>query len=310
MPLLWVLAVVLVARALTLEGALTGVDWYLKPDFDRLFDRQVWLAAYGQIFYTLGIGMAIMIAYASYLPDDSDIVNNAFIVSLANGAFSFLMGFAVFGTLGYMATTTGQGVDQVVAEGIGLAFVAFPTALSLLPGLKSLTSVVFFACLVVAGLSSLISLVEGFVASLMDKFDMERGRAVNFTVLFGLLGSLLYATRGGLYWLDIVDHFIMVYGLLVVGTMEAIAIGWIFGAGRIKDWVNARSDVRAGAWWDLSVKLIVPVVLVALIAEETASNLAAPYGGHPPTAVYLGMALMAAGIIVSILLSMVKRGVR
>jgi len=160
-----------------------------------------------------------------------------------------------------------------------------------------------------AGLSSLISLVEGFAASLMDKFEMERGRAVNITVVFGLLGSLLYATRGGLYWLDIVDHFIMIYGLLVVGALEAVAIGWIFGAGRIKDWVNARSDVSAGIWWDLSIKLIVPVVLVILIAEETAANLAAPYGGHPQMAVYLGMALMAVGIALSLILSMVRREV-
>jgi len=309
MPLLWILALVLVARALTLEGAFTGIDWYLKPDFNRLFEYHVWLAAYGQIFYTLGIGMAIMIAYGSYLPDGSDIANNALIVSLANGAFSFLMGFAVFGTLGYMAAASGQGVDQVVADGIGLAFVVFPTALNLLPGLNALTAVAFFACLVVAGLSSLVSLVEGFVASLMDKFEMERGRAVRVTVVFGLLGSLLYASRGGLYWLDIVDHFIMIYGLLVVGTLEAVAIGWIFGAGKIKEWVNASSDVRAGIWWDLSVKLIVPVVLVVLVAEETASNLATPYGGYPQMAAYLGMALMAAGIALSLLLSMVRREV-
>ena len=152
MPLLLVLAILLVVRALTLDGALTGIDWYLKPDFEKLFDHNIWLAAYGQIFFTLCLGAGVMIAYSSYLPEESDIVNNAFIVSLANVAFSFLMGFAVFGTLGYMAATTGQGVEDVANSGIGLAFVVFPKALSLLPGLNAFTAVAFFACLVVAGL--------------------------------------------------------------------------------------------------------------------------------------------------------------
>ena len=190
MPLLWALAVVLVARALTLDGALSGINWYLQPDFERLLDHNVWLAAYGQIFFTLCLGSATMIAYSSYLPEGTDIVNNAFIVSFANCAFSFLMGFAVFGTLGYMAATTGQDVGDVVASGIGLAFVVFPKALSLLPGLKVPTAVVFFTCLVVAGISSLISMVEAFAAALMDKFGLGRARAVNVTIGLGLRGAL------------------------------------------------------------------------------------------------------------------------
>ena len=309
MPLLWVMAALLVLRALTLEGALIGIDWYLKPDFEKLLDYKVWLAAYGQIFYTLSLGMGIMIAYSSYLPKGSDIVNNAFIVGLANCSFSFLMGFAVFGTLGYMATTTGQEVGDVVASGIGLAFVVFPKALSLLPGLNTVTAVVFFTCLVVAGLSSLISLVEAFAAAMMDKFEIGRAKAVNMTISLGFFGSLLYATRGGLYWLDIVDHFINVYGLLVGGTLEAIAIGWIFRGDKIKNWVNARSDVRAGIWWDISIKFVVPVVLVILITEETIADLEFPYGGYPEIAVYLGLALIAVGVVMSFLLMMVRRKV-
>lgn len=308
MPLLWVLVLVLVLRALTLDGAFLGIDWYLKPNFEKLLDYRVWLAAYGQIFYTLSLGMAIMIAYSSYLPPKSDIVNNAFIVTLSNGAFSFLVGFAVFGTLGYMAESSGQRIEDVVASGIGLAFVAFPQALNMLPGLKVLTAVIFFSCLLVAGLSSLVSLVEAFVAAIMDKFQIGRRCAVNFTVGVGLLGSLLYATNGGLYWLDIVDHFINVYGLLLVGVLEAVAIGWLFGAEVIREWANAHSDVKAGIWWNFSIKVIVPLVILALIMEEFLANLAVPYNNYPPMAIVLVLALMAGGIMLSIVMSCIKRG--
>ncbi len=303
MPLLWILAIILVIRGVTLPGAWGGIDWYLKPDFSRLTDYSVWLAAYGQIFFTLSLGMGIMIAYASYLPEDSDVVNNAFIVSFANCAFSFLVGFAVFGTLGYMAQATGQGIGDVVAQSIGLAFVVFPKAISMLPALKVFTAVVFFLALVVAGLSSSISLVEAFAASLMDKFGLERKKAVNITVAVGFLGSLIYATKGGLYWLDIVDHFINTYGLVLVGLLEAVAIGWIFGADKIKEWVNRNSEVNAGPWWDVSIKVITPLVLVVLLLFDIKSNLDAPYSGYPISALGLGLVIILGGMVVSAVLS-------
>lgn len=307
-PLIWVLVIVLIIRALTLPGALNGIDWYLKPDFGALLDLDVWLAAFGQIFYSLSLGMAIMIAYSSYLPKKSDIVNNTFIVTLANAAFSFLIGFAVFGTLGYMAHAKGVGIEEVVADSIGLAFIVFPEALSLLPGLKVVTAVVFFVCITIAGLSSLISLVEAFSSAIMDKFEISRKKAVNITVGIALVGSLVYATRGGLYWLDIIDHFINVYGLLVVGVLEAVAIGWIFGADKIREWANEYSDIKAGRWWNISIKLLVPIVLSVLIIQETLSNLKAPYGGDMMAAA-LGVAVMLGGMILAAILTSVRKDV-
>jgi NSS family neurotransmitter:Na+ symporter len=317
MPLLWLLAIILVVRAVTLPGALEGIDWYLKPDFSKLGSYEVWLAAYGQIFFTLSLGMGIMIAYASYLPEDSDVVNNAFIVSLANCAFSFLVGFAVFGTLGYMAGVTNQEIGDVVAQSIGLAFVVFPKAISMLPALKVFTAVVFFAALVVAGLSSSVSLVEAFAASLMDKFGMERRKAVNLTVGIGFLGSLVYATKGGLYWLDIVDHFINIYGLVLVGLLEAIAIGWLLGAGagktgikgvkELREWINRVSEVKAGSWWDVSIKFVIPAVLGLLILLDVKANLETAYGGYPVGALAIGLAVIVAGMLVSAALSLKGR---
>ncbi len=307
-PLLFVLTLLLVVRSLTLPGAMNGIDWYLKPNFEVLFDYRVWLAAYGQVFYTLGLGMAIMITYSSYLPEKSDIVNNCMIVSLANGAYSFLMGFAIFGTLGYMAHVKNLGIEEVVADGIGLAFIVIPEALNTLPGLKTLTAVIFFISFGIAGLSSLISLVEAFVSTIMDRFQMERKKAANLTIGIGFAGSLIYATKGGLYWLDIIDHFINIYGLMLVGLIEAVAIGWIFGAAKIKEWANAHSEIRAGIWWDISIKLIVPLVLGILIIQETLTNLAAPYGGDS-LAAYTGIAVIIMGMILAALLPSVKKEV-
>lgn len=307
MPLLWILLIVLVLRAITLEGSINGIEWYLKPDFSKLTDIKVWQAAYGQAFYSLGLGMAIMITYSSYLPKKSDIVNNAFIISLADGAFSFIMGFAVFGTLGYMAYAKGLGIEEVVAQSIGLVFVVLPEALNMLPGLKTLTAVAFFLCIVIAALSSLISLVEAFASAIMDKFEMKRSKAVDLTIGFGLLFSLIYATRAGIYWLDIIDHFINTYGLIIVGILETVAIGWIYGADKIREWANAYSDIRAGIWWDICIKMIIPAVLLYIVYKETRSNLAAPYGGYDPAAIMVGAGIIVLGIIMSFFMSFIEK---
>jgi len=305
-PLLWILAIILVVRAVTLPGSLDGIDWYLKPDFSRLVDYNVWLAAYGQIFFSLSLGWGVMTVYASYLPENSDIVTNSFIISLANCAFSFLLGFAVFGTLGYMASATNQDISTVVDQSIGLAFVAFPKALSLLPGLKVFTAVVFFTSLVIAGLATSISVFEAFATGLMDKFGLERNKAVNITFVMGLAGSILYATRAGLYWLDIMDNFINIYGLMFVGFLEALAIGWILGPEKVKVWVNKNSEIKAGRWWDVSIKLITPLVLALLIMLNTKSNLESPYGGYPEIALAIGVVIILAGMIVSVVLSLMR----
>ncbi|WP_269851422.1 sodium-dependent transporter [Methanosarcina horonobensis] len=309
MPLLWILLIVLVLRAVTLEGSINGVEWYLKPDFSKLTDVKVWQAAYGQAFYSLGLGMAIMIAYASYLPKKSDLINNAFIVGLADGAFSFTMGFAVFGTLGYMAYAKGVGIEEVVAQSIGLTFVVLPEALNMLPGLKVLTAVAFFMSIAIAALTSLISLVEAFASAVMDKFEMRRSKAVDITIGLELLFSLIYATKAGIYWLDIIDHFINTYGLILVGVLEAVAIGWIYGADKIREWANTYSDIRAGIWWDICVKIITPAVLLYIIYKETLSNLAVPYEGYDPAALMVGAGVIVLGIMISFLMPFIRKEV-
>src|SRR5690606_16687098 len=120
---------------------------------------------FAQIFFTLSLAFGIMIAYASYLPRKVNLLQDACLVGIGNCLFSFVAGFAVFGTLGYMSHTTGKPISEVVSQSVGLAFVTYPQAISLIPGVGSIFGVVFFTTLVVAGLSSAVSLVEAFTSS-------------------------------------------------------------------------------------------------------------------------------------------------
>ena len=174
MPILFIMVVVLIGRMVFLPGALEGVNYMFEPDFSKILDLKVWAAAYGQIFFTLSIGFAIMLAYSSYLPEKSDISNNAFMTVLINCGFSILAGIMIFSVLGYMAHEQGKALTDVVTSGVGLAFVTLPAAINLLPA-PYILGPLFFLALVVAGLSSHISIMEAVTSAIMDKLKWSNG---------------------------------------------------------------------------------------------------------------------------------------
>ena len=301
MPLLFVLISVLIIWSVNLKGAHVGLAVYLKPNFELLKTPKIWIDAFSQIFFTLSLAFGIMITYASYLPRKADIVKDAYMISLGNALFSFLAGFAVFGTLGYMSVTLNVPVAEVVKESIGLAFVTYPQAISLMPGFARAFGVMFFLSLVIAGLSSAVSLIEAFSAAIIDKFHYERKTVVSIVCLTGFLGSIVFTAKSGLYWVDIVDHFITHYGLVIIGILECFIIGWIFKAKKLREHINqhAQKD-RLSILWDIAIRYVIPLVLLILLTHDIIKEISSPYEGYPWAALigigqhWLGIALIAA----------------
>ncbi len=286
MPLLFFLTAVLVFWSLTLDGAMEGMRAYLTPDFSKLSSPKVWIDAYSQIFFTLSLGFGIMIAYASYLPEKSNISRNAILTGLINSGYSLFAGVAVFSVLGFMATSYGKPVSEVVSQSIGLAFVAYPKALSLIPG-GNLFGAIFFFCLVVAGLSSSISIIEAFTSAMVDKFGVRRKPFITVVSILGLLGSTVFTTQAGLLWLDIVDHFLTHYGLVLVGILECILVGWLFGSRVLRNHINEISSIKLGIWWEMLIKYFIPIVLGIILVGDLCKELSKPYGGYSWTALIL-----------------------
>jgi len=287
MPLLFLLIGIIVFWGLGLPGAKQGIMVYLKPDFSRLSDIGVWMDAFSQIFFTLSLGFGIMIAYASYLPKKTEIVRDSLIISGVNCLFSLFAGFGVFAVLGYMATTTGQPVDKVVSESIGLAFVVFPKAIELLPAFPKLFGALFFGSLVIAGLSSSISIIEAFTSGLVDKFHYRRKTVVSVLCISGFIGGIIFTTQGGICWLDIVDHFLTQYGLVLVAIFECVVIGWVYKARKLTQHINHYSSWAVGAWWKFCIKVVTPVVLLAIFISSLVEEFTTPYGGYSRLAIVL-----------------------
>ena len=287
-PLPTILLIILTIRGLTLPGAMNGVEYYLAPDFSKLFNVNSWLAAYAQVFFSLGVAQGIMITYSSFLPKKSDINNNAFITSLLDSGTSFLAGFAVFSVVGYLAMTQGVGIDQLGIAGPFLTFITYPTAISLLPFAASIFGFIFYIALLTFGIDSAFSMLEPMVSSLNAKWRITKGKSTAIMCLIGFVLSLFFATGSGLYWLDIVDHFIANFGLVTVGLIECIVLGYGFRLYKLRLHANARSEIKIGKWWDFLIKIVSPIILITLLIFAVLDNLKTPYMNYPVTAIIVG----------------------
>lgn len=302
-PLPALCLVILAVRGLTLPGAVDGVIYYLQPDFSKLADPRVWLAAYGQILFSLSLGQSVLIAYSSYLPDNSDISNNAFITGLADCGFSFFAGFAVFSALGFLALQNGLPVAEVVASGPNLAFVTYPTIINMLPFWAPFFGVVFFLMLLTLGIDSAFALVEGFSTPLRDATGWKHIKITIALCLIGLAIGILFITKGGYHWLDIVDHYISDYGLVTIALAECVLVGWIYGAKKFRASINQTSEIRIGKWWEICIVFITPLVLGYFLISSLIKGIAEPYGGYPAWANWAGgWLMMLAAVAVALIL--------
>lgn len=307
MPILFISIIIITVRGLTLPGAFNGLDYLFKPDFSKILEGKVWVAAYGQIFYSLSICFSIMLAYSSYLPKKSDIVNNAFITAFGNCSFSILAAIAVFSILGNMALNSGQGIDAVAKDGIGLAFFVFPQAINGLPNFRELFGTLFFLCLFFAGMSSSMSIIEATVSAVSDKFSMHRLKSLSIICGVGFVVSLVFVTGAGLYVLDIVDHFINNYGVALAGLVEAVLIGWFFKLRSIRNYVNPISDFAVGNWWEVCLKVITPLILGVMIVLKVIEDISSAYEGYPIASLLVyGVGVVLFTIIAGFILSAIK----
>ncbi|RXT08081.1 sodium-dependent transporter [Ammoniphilus sp. CFH 90114] len=307
MPLLILLFLIITFRGLSLEGATLGLNHFFTPDWSKVWNYKTWVAAYGQIFFSLSIAYAIMITYSSYLPKKSDVNNSAFITAFGNSGFELLAGITVFSVLGFMAVQSNVDISEVAAGGVGLAFVVFPKVINTLPAFNELFGFLFFGCLVLAGLTSSVSILEVIVAAIRDKFNLTRQRAVVWVTAVCFSVSLLYATGAGLYFLDIIDHFINSFGVLLSGLVELILLGWFYQLSKIREDGNMTSDFRIGTWWEIMVKYVTPAVLFFISIQNVIGAFKDPYEGYPTSALLiLGAGCALAAILLGYVFSKLK----
>ena len=264
-PLLFLIMVVIVGFSLTLPGDSIGLAELFNPDWSLLFNFNIWMAAFGQIIFSLSLGMSIAFTYASYTKDGSDLITNTISIALANSLFENFAALGVFSILGYMSMQSGTAVADLVTQGTGLVFVVYPTVFNVLGDWAYVLGPLFFITVYLAGLTSILSTIEPLSFSIQNKFGLTRSRTMTILIAVGAIVSMLYATAFGGFLLGVVDTFINQIAILIGVVAECIVFAWIFKAEKLIDFLNSKSKtLKLGKWWLLIVKYVLPIVVTII----------------------------------------------
>ena len=263
-PALFVIMGIIIVYALTLPGASLGISTLLTPDWGMLLDINIWLAAFAQIIFSLSMGQAIALTYASYLPENSKLIDNVLIVVASNSLFEICTAFGVFSILGYMSTTSGTPMVQLVTEGTGLVFIVFPMIFNIMGPIGRVLAPLLFLAILFAGVTSALGFFEPMLSSTSNKLGWSRKRTSTILSIIGCAFSLLLTTGISSYLVGIIDSFVNEFGILILIGIQCIIFAWFYGVEHFLPALNEASTFKVGKLWTFIIKYLLPLVLIVM----------------------------------------------
>ncbi|TDG44561.1 hypothetical protein AWZ03_009033 [Drosophila navojoa] len=263
----YVVMLILLARALTLPGATDGVLYFLKPQWHKLLEPQVWYAAVTQVFFSLAVCFGNIIMYSSYNRFGHNIYRDANIVTTLDTFTSLLSGIIIFGILGNLAYENNTtDISSVVNGGPGLAFISYPDAIAKFKVLPQVFSVLFFLMLFVLGIGSNVGMVSCLTTVLKEQFtQLKQWHIVVFISITGYLLGLLYITPGGQFVLNLLDFFGATFVALVLAIFELVAIGWVYGVKRVCRDAEFMLGIKTSIYYRICWAVITPLLMLSIL---------------------------------------------
>ncbi|XP_072171202.1 sodium- and chloride-dependent glycine transporter 1-like [Diadema setosum] len=297
---------ILLIRGATLEGAGQGILYFIKPRFEKLKEAKVWLSAANQVFLSYGAGWGGFLTLSSYNKFNKHCIRDAIIIVISGSFTSILAGFVIFAVLGFMAHDAGADIEDVVSSGPGLAFVAYPEALSRLP-LPQLWAFLFFFMLLTLGLDSEFVTLETCITALVDEFKddypilhKKRYFVILGTCIFMLFLGLPLTTQGGVYVFELFNWYSAGFTPMIIVIFEAIAVSYVYGGRRfLKDISYMIGDVPFVWWWMAMWYAVVPIFIVVIMIFGFVDQVPAYYDDYvfPPWAQAIGWSLTMSSIV-------------
>ncbi|KAJ8275789.1 hypothetical protein COCON_G00075410 [Conger conger] len=301
----YVILVALLINNMQLPGAMTGVQYFIIPDWEKLKLVEVWVNAAAQIFNSLSIGFGSLVAMSSYNAFNNNILKDTLTICIVNSLTSILAGFVVFSAFGYMSYLQSIPVSDIAVDGPGLVFVVYPQALATMP-VAPLWAFLFFFMLLCLGLDSQFAMVEVMVTSFMDASGgaiLRYLKHKEFVVLAVCCAALLlgipHVMQVGIYVFQLMDHYTAIVSILFLAFFEVVAICWIYGVKRLSQNIEEMTGKKPSIFFTACWMVISPVLVLVILVFSVIQFRPATYGSYvyPTWAQGIGWFIAMASII-------------
>lgn len=262
MPALIGCAVLILLRVLTLPNISSGLGFMWNPKWESLADPNVWLAAAGQIFFSLSVGFGIIVCYSSYLRSDEDVVLTSLSASSTNEFCEVVLGGLIVVPTAFLFL----GADAAQQGTFGLGFTTIPAIMKFMPS-GNLIGAVWFGLLFIAAITSSLSMLQPAIAFLEDGFGLRRRSSVAILGVITALGAIptMYFTKGALA-LDHTDFWCNL-SMIVLATLEVLLFGWIIGAERGVREMNRGADFQVPKFVSAMIRYVTPAFLLVILVS-------------------------------------------
>ena len=277
MPALIICAIIILVRVLTLPNISSGLGFMWNPKWDRLADPQVWLAAAGQIFFSLSVGFGLILCYASYLRSNDDVVITSLSASSTNEFCEVILGGMIVVPTAFLFL----GAENAQAGTFGLGFITIPAIMHFMPG-GNFFGALWFGLLFFAAVTSSLSMLQPAIAFLEDGFGLKRRGSIAIlgVVTAGGASATLYFSKG-LIALDHTDFWCNLM-MVVAATCQVLIFGWVIGAERGVREMNRGADVRVPRFIAFMIRYVTPTFLIIVLGMWSFNKLPSYWRGMNP----------------------------
>ncbi len=308
MPLMAVCAFIVLIRVLTLgtpdpalpeQSVMGGLAYMWNPDFAALSNPQTWLAAAGQIFFSISVGFGIIINYASYLRSKDDVALSGLTAAATNEVFEVGFGGLITLTASFVFLGLSGTIAAVATGTFGLGFQTLPVVFAQMGAFGPAIGAIWFFMLFLAAVTSSISMYQPAVAFLQEALGVGRRLGTLAMVAICVVGSFMvvYFTEGGVFW-NTLDFWVGTFLILVLAMVEIICFSWIFGIDKGWQELHDGAQIRIPGFFRFVMKYISPVYLLVVLIAFCIANLPASVAqiSQQPMA-QLALALIAAVMV-------------
>lgn len=279
MPLLTIFVIGFAVAASFLPGAYGGIVQFLTPEFSRLSDPALWRDVFGQLFFSLSLGLGIIIGYSQYNGDKVNLRRSMLWVALGDFAISFIAGWVVFACIGYMSQLTGTPFASIVQSdsAFEIGFMIFPKILQTFsPLLQPFFGFIFFFSVFIAGITGVFSIVESIAGNLEKEAASSRKVAVSFSMGIICVLSIFFCMGNGQYLIGALAPMVLGLNMILSALLEIFI--FLYLSKEIKSdafWYGGKAKKQFSY---LSLKFFVPLVLLVIFISSAMGELSSSFG--------------------------------